>query len=598
MITVKIDNNKITVEEGTTIMEAARRAGITIPSLCHHRDLDPRGLCRLCMVEVSDLKTPVPACTYKIDREFQVTTSSPALRAHRQINLDLILSSHNDSCATCVRGGNCELQALSEIYASKGTPYGKEIDAPRYDTSSAAITRDYSKCIQCRRCVETCEKYTSIGIYSSQNRGWETQIGSLKDIPLRNLPCINCGQCINRCPTGALTERDSVKEVWKALQNPDKHVVIQIAPAPRAAVGECFGYEAGTSWTYEINTALKIMGFDTVFDTCFTADLTIMEEGTELLTRIMENRDLPLFTSCSPGWVKYIEHFFPEGLKHLSSAKSPHEMFGAIIKTHYAENTGIKPEDIVVVSLMPCIAKKFEIHRPELTDSGFQDVDYVLTTRELGRMMKESGISLKDLQKTAFDDPFGDETGSGVIFASTGGVMESALRAVHHITTGTTLPDVLEALDSTELRGFKGVKYAEIPIDSVADVPEILKHKMDSFSFLEGQTLRVAVCHGTANARKVLDDIKEGGIFSKCHFIEFMACPGGCIGGGGQPIPTDEDIRRKRREAIFNTDSKAEVKASSYNPAVLKIYSEFFNSEPGGERAHKLLHTTYKKRLI
>lgn len=596
MIKVVIDGIESNVKKGVTILEAAKSIGVNIPTLCYHKDLNPLGLCRICLVEVVGMKNLVPACSYTVEEEIHIKTFSKRVREARQINIDLMLSSHNDSCTVCKRGGNCELQDLAFKYGSKEYPYGREVKDAREDFSSVSMERDYSKCIQCRRCIQACEDLQDIGIFGVKYRGAATAIGSYKDKPLKDVPCINCGQCINRCPTGALTEKESISDVWAALKSPDKHVIIQTAPAPRVAIGECFSYPPGTSYTYELNTALKLLGFNNVFDTCFSADLTILEEGTELLSRVEKGENLPLFTSCSPGWIKYIEHRYPENLNNLSTAKSPHEMFGAIIKTYYAKKINLNPKDIVVVSLMPCTAKKFEVLRPELTDSGYQDVDYVLTTREMGKMIKEAGIELKDLKKTPFDDPFGDETGSGIIFASTGGVMESALRAVYHITTGTALSSVTDTIKTTSIRGFEGVKYAELKIDSVTEVPALLKGKLKSFNYLKGATLKVAVCHGTSNAKKVLDNIKSGGIFSQCHFIEFMACPGGCIGGGGQPIPTNEEIRKKRMGAVYNNDLESDVKASPYNEAVVKIYSDFFNNSPGGELAHRLLHTTYTKR--
>lgn len=596
MIKVVIDNKEIDVKKGTTILKAAEKLGIKIPTLCFHRDLDPMGLCRICVVEVAGFNNLVPACSYVIDSEIHVKTFSHRVREARQTNLDLMLSSHNDNCAVCVRGGNCELQDLAKEYGSKDYPYGKNVTDNREDRSSVSMIRDYSKCIQCRRCVQSCEDIQDIGIYGVKYRGAETNIGSFKDKPLKELSCINCGQCINRCPTAALSEKESISEVWRALKDESKYVVIQTAPAPRVAIGECFDNPPGTSYTYELNTALKQIGFDMVFDTCFTADLTILEEGTELLSRVQESNRLPLFTSCSPGWIKYIEHCYPDYINHLSTAKSPHEMFGAILKTYFAEKEGINPKDLVVVSLMPCTAKKFEVLRPELSDSGYQDVDYVLTTREMGKMIKEAGIDLNSLDKTPFDDPFGDETGSGIIFASTGGVMESALRAVYHIATGEPLNSITEKLKSTKIRGFEGIKYAELKIDSITDVPALLKNKINNFEYLKGATLKVAVCHGTSNAKKVLENIRAGGVFSECHFIEFMACPGGCIGGGGQPIPTSEEIREKRMSAVYNRDIKSYVKASPYNQAVIDLYNNYFDNSPGGKLAHKLLHTTYTDR--
>lgn len=597
MIKVRIDGLLTEVEPGTTIMEAAKKLNIDIPSLCYHPELDPLGVCRLCMVELAGEREPVPACTYKIEEVMDITTNSPNLREIREVNISLLLSKHDSNCTTCPRGENCELRVLSERYISKELPYEVHIPERRLDNLSPSIYRDYSKCILCRRCIGTCLDIQGIGLYGIKNRGSKTLVGTFNDSSLQDNPCTTCGQCINRCPTGALYEVECRSDIWKEILNPEKHVVIQTAPAPRAAIGECFGYKPGKSYTYELNTALKRLGFDKVFDTCFTADLTIMEEGSELLQRVKDGGTLPLFTSCSPGWVKYIEYNYPDMIDNLSSAKSPHEMFGAILKTHYAKNMDIDPSSVVVVSLMPCTAKKAEIVRPELQDSGYQDVDYVLTTREMGKMIRETGLELKDLQETEFDTPFGDETGSGVIFASTGGVMESALRTLYHITTGENPDSVVKLLQEVTIRGFEGVKYAEIPIKETVDVPDILKGLFNDFQFLKGQTLKVAVCHGTANAHKVLENIRSGGLFKDCHFIEFMACPGGCIGGGGQPIPIDQEIRQKRMNAVYFRDDSDYIRISAYNPSVLKIYNDFFDNSPGGKRAKNLLHTFYYKTV-
>jgi len=419
---------------------------------------------------------------------------------------------------------------------------------------------------------------------------------------MAELICINCGQCINRCPTGALHANDPSDDIWAAIDDPNKHVVIQTAPAPRSAIGECFGLEPGTPLTFEMNTAMRYCGFDKVFDTNFTADLTIIEEGTELILRLYkalvkkEQEFLPQFTSCSPGWVKYIEHFYPELLPNMSSAKSPQQMFGAVIKTYYAQMHNIDPADIVTVALMPCTAKKFECNRPEMSDSGFKDIDYGLTTRELAQMFKETGIDLVNMEKSDFDDPFGTRTGSGVIFGATGGVMESAIRTVFELVTGKKIESLFDHANIIPVRGFEGVKYAEVPITEVGPVPDILKHLVPDWNWLKGVTLKVAVCHGTANAKRVLDNIKEGGKLSECHFIEFMACPGGCLGGGGMPIPTNEKIREARAKAIYAEDEAAEVRKSYENPAVAKIYGEFLTDGPCGHKSHKLLHTHYIKR--
>ena len=434
------------------------------------------------------------------------------------------------------------------------------------------------------------------------DRGDKTHIGTFLEKPLADVVCINCGQCINRCPTGALKANDPSDVIWNAIDDPTKHVVIQTAPSPRAAIGEVFGLEPGKSFTGELNTALRRIGFDVVFDTNFTADLTIMEEGTELILRLYkalvkkEQVAIPQFTSCSPGWVKYLEHFYPEYIDNLSSAKSPQQMFGALIKTFYAEKKGIDPKDIVSVAVMPCAAKKFECNRPEMNDSGFKDVDFGLTTRELGQMIKEAGIYLPEMPPSHFDDPFGDASGAGLIFGATGGVMEAALRTVIELVTGKKAEDIFANADIIPLRGFEGIKYAELPITEVGPVPKILQHLVPDWNWLKGATLKVAVAHGTANAKKIMDDIKAGGKFSECHFIEFMACPGGCLGGGGQPIPTNEEIRKMRAKAIYDEDNSLPLRKSHENRHVTDIYTEFLTDGPCGHISHKLLHTSYVKR--
>jgi NADH-quinone oxidoreductase subunit G/[NiFe] hydrogenase diaphorase moiety small subunit len=455
----------------------------------------------------------------------------------------------------------------------------------------------------CRRCVRTCIDLQEVGALEAVGRGDKTKISTFMDKPLADVVCINCGQCINRCPTGALRANDPTDEVWAAIDDPTKHVVIQTAPAPRAAIGECFGQEPGHALTFEMNTALKLCGFDKVFDTNFTADLTIFEEGAELLLRLQDALKtkkgpvaLPQFTSCSPGWVKYLEHFYPEYIPNLSSAKSPQQMFGAIIKTYYAQLNKIDPKDIVTVALMPCSAKKFECNRPEMTDSGFKDVDYGLTTRELAKMIHEAGIDLPKMAKSDFDDPFGTATGSGVIFGTTGGVMEAALRTVIELVVGIKVENLFEHADIIPLRGMDGVKYVELKIPSVGEVPAILKPLFESWDFLNGVTVKVAVAHGTANAKKVMEDIKNGGPLAGCHFIEFMGCPGGCIGGGGQPIPTSQTIREARSKAIYDEDSAYAVRKSHENPAVLKIYTEWLTEGPCSHKSHELLHTHYTPR--
>jgi len=603
LIKVTIDDKEIRVPMGTTILEAAGKLGINIPTLCYHEDLCISGVCRICVVEIEGYRTLQASCAFTITQPIIVHTHTRKVRQARRHILDLLLSNHYGECYTCVRNNNCELQELANEYGVDFYRFG-HVEKPTYgrDESSYAIVRDMDKCIMCRRCVRTCIDLQEVGVYEAMNKGAETHIGTFMDNPMAQLICINCGQCINRCPTGALHANDPSDTIWAAIDDPTKHVVIQTAPAPRSAIGECFGLEPGTPLTFEMNTAMRYCGFDKVFDTNFTADLTIIEEGTELIIRLYkalvkgEQQFLPQFTSCSPGWVKYIEHFNPEMLPHVSSAKSPQQMFGAVIKTYYAELNNIDPADIVTVALMPCTAKKFECNRPEMNDSGFKDIDYGLTTRELAQMFKETGIDLLNMKKSDFDDPFGTATGSGVIFGATGGVMESALRTVYELVTGEKVENIFDHANIVPLRGFEGVRYVELPITKIGPVPEILKHLVPDWNWLKDVTLKIAVCHGTANAKKVLDDIKAGGKMSECHFIEFMACPGGCLGGGGMPIPTDEKIRAARARAIYAEDESSEIRKSYENPAIIRLYSEFLSDGPCGHKSHKLLHTAYTPR--
>lgn len=604
LVPVTLDGRPIKVPFGTTILEAAQQNGVKIPTLCYHKDLCLAGVCRICVVEVENMRTLQASCTYPITAPITIQTHTRKVRQSRRHILDLMLAHHYGECYACWRNQNCELQALADEYGVDSFRFGHP-EKPRYpvDASSYSVVRDMNKCILCRRCVRTCIDLQEVGVLEAVNRGAETKIACFMDKPLSDVVCINCGQCINRCPTSALSANDPTDEIWEAIDDPTKHVVIQTAPSPRAAIGECFGLEPGTPLTFELNTALKRAGFDKVFDTNFTADLTILEEGTELLLRLhkaLVGKDpevaLPQFTSCSPGWVKYLEHFYPEKIANLSSAKSPQQMFGAIIKTYYAQLHNIVPEDIVTVALMPCSAKKFECHRPEMADSGFKDVDYGLTTREMAAMLKEAGIDLPKMPKSDFDDPFGTATGSGVIFGATGGVMEAALRTVIELVCGVKVENLFDHARIVPVRGFEGVRYAELPITAVGPVPEILKLYFQDWNWLKGATVKVGVAHGTANARKVLEDIQAGGKFSECHFIEFMGCPGGCIGGGGQPIPTSPEIRAARTQAIYAEDEVCEIRKSHENPAVLKIYNDFFQEGPCGHKSHKLLHTGYTAR--
>jgi len=608
-VKVTIDGVELHVPYGISILEAAAKINIRIPTLCYHEDLCIAGVCRVCVVEVEGQRTLQAACAYPITQPIVVKTSSPKVRRARRNIIDLLLSKHYGECYSCVRNNNCELQSLAKEYGVDSYRFG-HVTERRFepDTSSYSVRRDMDKCVLCRRCVRTCIDLQEVGVLEAIDRGDNTRIATFMDRPLAEVVCINCGQCINRCPTGALRANDPSDEIWAAIDDPKKHVVMQTAPSPRAGIGEEFGLEPGIPLTFEMNTALRRCGFDKVFDTNFTADLTIIEEGTELILRLynaLVKKDpqiaLPQFTSCSPGWVKFIEHFYPEYLPHVSSAKSPQQMFGAVIKTYYAKTHKIDPADIITVALMPCSAKKFECNRPEMSDSGYKDVDYGLTTRELAQMIKEAGIDLPNLPKSDFDDPFGTATGSGIIFGATGGVMEAALRTVYEIITGEIAdPDVLAGKVS-EIRGFDGIKYKELKLpNKVGPVPDILKLNknlpFNNWDWVKGATLKLAVAHGTANAKKVLEDIKAGGKFSQCHFIEFMACPGGCLGGGGQPIPTSPEIRKARARAIYSEDQAYAIRKSHENPAVVELYTKFLKEGPNGHLAHELLHTHYTSR--
>jgi len=590
-VTIEINEKRITIPFGTTILEACKMNQIHIPTLCNHPDLRLAGVCRICVVDVEGMKTLQTACSFPITSPIKIHTSTPMVRKARRHIIDLLLSEHYGDCYTCVKNGNCLLQHLAKEYGVDGFTFG-HISEPRYeiDNSSVAVIRDMNKCVLCKRCVRTCIDLQEVGALEAIDRGDKTHIGTFLGKPLADVICINCGQCINRCPTAALYTNDPSDEIWNAIDNPQKHVVIQTAPSPRAAIGEEFGIEPGHSFTGELNTALKRIGFDRVFDTNFTADLTIMEEGTELLSKLKkaivdkdESIKLPQFTSCSPGWIKFIEHFYPEYLDYLSSAKSPQQMFGALLKTFYAKEAGIDPADIITVALMPCSAKKFECNRPEMNASGYKDVDFGLTTRELAKMIKEAGIHLPEMPKSGFDDPFGDASGAGLIFGATGGVMEAALRTVYELVTGKPVP--FENLKIEPCRGFDGVKQSSIKLENC----------VDEYKFLEGVELKFMVAHGTANAKKVMQMLKRGEL-NDVHFIEIMACPGGCLGGGGQPVPTSPEIRKKRAQAIYEEETNLNVRKSHENAHVKYIYDNFLTEGPCGKLSHKLLHTHYTKR--
>ena len=574
MINLTIDGQKVKVPEGTTILDAAKQAGISIPTLCFLKEINEVGDCRMCLVEVEGRRGFATSCIQTVEEGMVVHTNTPNVLETRRVILDLIISNHAKDCLTCTRSGNCELQELSKKFNVTKIEFEGERTKHKVDDLSPSIVRDFNKCILCRRCVAVCKNIQGIGAIDCINRGFESCISTVGDHSLNDVNCTFCGQCIEACPTGALHEKETIDEVWVKLKDPDTHVVVQTAPAVRVALGEEFGMPIGTNVAGKMVTALKRLGFNRVFDTNTGADFTIMEEANEFVERFQTNDTLPMITSCSPGWVKYIEMNYPELLPHLSTCKSPHQMFGALIKTYYAEKQNIDPEKIYMVSVMPCIAKKFERQRTEMQNDGLYDVDNVITTRELARMIKQANIEFEKLEDSKFDEPMGEATGAAAIFGTTGGVMEAALRTAQDTLTG----EDLEKIDFEQVRGGKGIKKATIEI--------------------AGKEIKVVAASGLSNAKKILEEIKNGE--ADYQFVEIMACPGGCIMGGGQPIKdsktrSEVDVRKLRADALYSIDEKSTIRKSHENPVLKKIYKEFLG-EPGGELAHKLLHTKYVAR--
>lgn len=587
-ISFLINGQQYNASKDLTILEFCKSNGISIPTLCYHPDLPSNGNCRICVIEIEGREKLETACTTPISDGMKIYTNSKKVRYARRTILELLLSSHDTNCTECVRNLNCELQSLASQYGITDIAWQKNYkNSNNKDYSSPVFERDNKKCILCGRCVETCDILQGVHAIDKLGKGYKTKIGSFFDKPISEVVCINCGQCVSHCPTAALTEKSHIEEVFKALEDPQKTVIIQTAPAIRAALGELFNYPPGTRVSGKMVSALKKIGFDYVFDTQFAADLTIIEEGYELLERLKDSlRDgkdiaLPMTTSCSPGWIKYEEHFYPKLLPHLSTCKSPQQMMGAILKTYWADKIGKKKEEIVSVSVMPCTAKKFEASRDEMNDSGVRDVDFVMTTRELALMLKECDIELKNLNDMNFDHPLGESTGAGTIFGATGGVMEAALRTAYEVVTGEEIP--FGDLDVTPVRGMEEIKEASIKIENT--LPE--------WDFLKGVELKVAVAYGTKNAGNIMEEIIKDK--HRYHFIEIMTCPGGCLGGGGQPLPVTPEIRKARAKAIYEEDHSLNIRKSHENPAIKKLYEEFLK-KPNSHLAHELLHTTYTTR--
>ena len=567
MINLTINGQRIAAEEGSTILEAAKKLHIKIPTLCYHPDQAVKANCRICVVEVKGQRTLVPACGYPVSEGMEVETHSPLVRKVRKNILELILSHHPQDCLKCSRCGTCELQEIAYDLGFHQEPrYDHDVRGMGIDDSSPSILRDPAKCIACGRCEYACSEIQTVHALTKEHRSYESVITTAYNKPLAETVCVNCGQCVQACPVGALTVHEEEDVVWDVIEKGGKEVVAQVAPAARITLAEALGEDPGVVSTGRLVTALKQMGFHKVFDTNFTADLTIMEEGTELLGRLENHGVLPMITSCSPGWIKFCETFYPELIPNLSSCKSPQAMFGALLKTYYADKIGKKPEDIYSVSIMPCTAKKFEAKRPELGRDGYADIDIVLTVQELARMIRSHGIDFENLEETPFDDPFGLGSGAGEIFGATGGVMEAALRTVYEIVTEKPLA----SLDFHEVRGFEGIKTATVQMGDTA--------------------VNVAIAHGLGNARKLMDAVKEGK--ARYHFIEVMACPGGCIGGGGNPVKNWKKMEH-RVQAVYDTDLHLPLRKSHENPAVKQLYHDFLG-KPNSTTAHRLLHTHYR----
>jgi NADH-quinone oxidoreductase subunit G len=569
MVTLTIDGQSVEVPEETTILDAAHKVNINIPRLCYLKGLIPHGACGICVVEVEGERSITRSCVRPVQPNMKVSTNTPSLRNIRKMLIELLLSNHPSDCFICERSQNCELKSLASELGVNQIRF--DVQKPHYDLdqSSVAIIRNPDKCVLCGRCVRVCGDIQTVEAIDVAFRGSELMVTTGMEKGLGNTPCVNCGQCIHVCPVAAITERSHIDQVWEAINNADKHVVVQEAPAVRVALGEELGMAPGTLVSGKMHAALKKLGFDTVFDTNFSADLTIMEEGSELIKRVQQHGVLPMITSCCPGWIKFMEHFYSDLIPNVSSCKSPQQMFGALAKTYFAEKATLNPSKIVSVSIMPCTAKKFEAQRPEMYSSGFKDVDYVLTTREIARMIRQSGIDFANLKDEAADDLMGTYSGAATIFGTTGGVMEAALRTAYKLISGREL----ENIDIAPVRGMSGVKEAKVNID--------------------GLVLKVAVVHGLGNARKVLNQIRKGK--SPYHFIEIMACPGGCVGGGGQPIGYDMALRSLRGETLYKEDKSLNIRKSHQNPAVEMLYKDFLK-EPLSEKSHHLLHTEYKSR--